>query len=82
MTDLENKVVIDAEGRVYRITHHHLEADELQLKRGDTTTAITLNDVQTGPYEVYDTAYCGCGDEVKPGSPCESCNRVMGEHIV
>lgn len=56
MSNLENKVVIDAEGRVYRITHHHLEADELQLKRGDTTTAITLNDVQTGPYEIHNEA--------------------------
>lgn len=82
MTNLENKVVIDGEGRVYKITHHHLEADELQLKRGDTTTAITLNDVQTGPYEVYDTAHCGCGDIIEPGLPCVDCNTVKGEHII
>jgi hypothetical protein len=82
MSDLENKVVIDAEGRVYKITHHHLEADELQLKRGDTTTAITLHDVQTGSYEIYDTACCGCGDVIEPGYPCEVCNTVKGEYIV
>lgn len=55
MSELEGKVVVHDNGTVYDITDHHLEADELQLESEDETTAITLNDVQVGPYEIQET---------------------------
>ena len=55
MNELEGEVVVHENGTIYEITHHHLEADELQLESGNETTAITLNDLQIGPYEIQET---------------------------
>jgi hypothetical protein len=52
--DYTGQNVVDGDGRVYEITHHHIEADELQIERGDITTAITLMDVADGPYTITD----------------------------
>jgi hypothetical protein len=52
MTDYTGQTAVDGDGREYEIIHHHKEADELTLKRGDITTAITLMDVADGPYSI------------------------------
>jgi hypothetical protein len=55
MSELEGNIVVHDDGTVYNITKHYLEEDELQLESENKTTAITLNDVQFGPYEIQET---------------------------
>jgi len=52
MSNLENKKAVDSDGKVYEITQHRVESDELVLKRGSETQAITMMDIADGPYEV------------------------------
>jgi hypothetical protein len=52
--DLTGKTVIDANRREYTVERHVTEADELVLKRGNETHAITTMDIADGPFEVQD----------------------------
>lgn len=52
MTDLTGCSVRDGDGRIYRVTRHVIEADELVLERGDETHPITMMDIAEGPFEV------------------------------
>ena len=50
--DLTGRIVVDSRGATYIVDRHHVEADELTLRRDGRTHAITLMDVADGPYEV------------------------------
>lgn len=50
--DLTGRTVLDGRGAEYTVEHHHLEADELVLVRGEQTHPITLMDIADGPFEL------------------------------
>jgi hypothetical protein len=52
--DLTGKTVIDANRREYSVERHVIEADELVLKRGDETHAITTMDIADDYFQVVE----------------------------
>lgn len=46
--------VTDERGAEYTVTQHHVEADEVLLERGESTHAMTVEDLYSGGYEVFE----------------------------